>query len=53
MKRYERIGYLYTYPLDNKKYFLFIAIGSFAGGLFGGAFSLGTTTTIIFVLVYL
>ena len=53
LQRFKRIRYYYKYPLDNLKYFFYIGIGSFFGGFIGGAFSLGNTTTIIFVLIYL
>ena len=53
LEKYKRIKYHYKYPIDNLKYFFYIGIGSFAGGFIGGAFSLGNTTTIIFVLIYL
>ena len=53
MDGFKRIGFQYEYPLDKKRFFGLICLGSFCGGFNGGTFALGNSTTIIFTLVYL
>ena len=53
MKYFKRIGYKYDYPLGRPKFYFLISLGSFLGGLNGGIFALGNTTTIIFTMICL
>ena len=53
MINYRRIKYNYSYRLDELKYFLLIVAASFLGGFNGGAFGLGSSTTMIFTLLFL
>ncbi len=53
MNYYRRIQYNYEYQLDSPKFFISIVLASFLGGFNGGVFGLGSSTTMIFCLLYL
>ncbi len=53
MEYYRRIQYEYDIKLDSVKVFVIIAFASFLGGFNGGVFGLGSSTTMIFCLLYL
>lgn len=53
MTYYRKIQYNYSYKLDSIKFYLLIVLSSFLGGFNGGVFGLGSSTTMIFSLLYL
>lgn len=53
MEYYRKIQYEYEIKLDSMKFFVTIAVASFLGGFNGGVFGLGSSTTMIFALLYL
>jgi uncharacterized membrane protein YfcA len=53
MVYYRKIKYNYSYRLDIFKNYLLIVAASFLGGFNGGAFGLGSSTTMIFALLFL
>jgi uncharacterized membrane protein YfcA len=53
MSFYRRIQYPYEYQLDSVKFFTLIVFSSFIGGFNGGVFGVGSSTTMIFSLLYL
>jgi hypothetical protein len=53
MEYYRKIQYEYEIKLDSIKFFATIAVASFLGGFNGGVFGLGSSTTMIFCLLYL
>ena len=53
MLYYRKIQYPYTHKLESPKLFISIVVASFLGGFNGGAFGLGSSTTMIFTLLFL
>lgn len=53
MAFYRRIEYKYEYKLDSIKFFVLVVLSSFLGGFNGGVFGVGSSTTMIFSLLYL
>lgn len=53
MAFYRRIQYKYEYKLDSIKFFVLVVLSSFLGGFNGGVFGVGSSTTMIFSLLYL
>lgn len=50
---YKKIQYSYDYKLDSLKFYVACCLGGFLGGFNGGVFGVGSSTTIIFALLYL
>lgn len=53
MLYYKKIKYPYKYECHSYKFFFFVVLASFLGGFNGGAFGLGSSTTMIFTLLFL
>lgn len=53
MTFYRKIQYKYEYQLDSIKFFTLVVLSSFLGGFNGGVFGVGSSTTMIFSLLYL
>lgn len=53
MKFFEKIGYDYDGKLDRPKNYALVCVGGFFGGLNGGIFGIGASTTMIFTLLYM
>lgn len=53
MEYYKKIQYPYEYKLDSIKFYVLVILASFMGGFNGGVFGVGSSTTMIFSLLYL
>ena len=53
MKFFYKIGYEYDGKLDKPKNYVLVCIGGFFGGLNGGIFGIGASTTMIFTLLFM
>jgi len=53
MTYFRKIQYQYDYNIDNVKFYAVSCLGGFLGGFNGGVFGVGSSTTIIFTLLFL
>ena len=53
MEYFKEIGYKYDGKLDKVKNYMIVCLGGFLGGFNGGVFGIGSSTTMIFTLLYM